>query len=139
MGGHGGSLTVMGLECLVKALKAGPILLTHRDGPAGIFRAHLTVNRAGFRNMAASWCSRKREQLLSLSKKCMSRVLPPWRSLCKEIRGKGRRYGGTQADWCNAARHTSQILCVSLLLFSFPLCPTWRRFVMSAGWVDHPP
>lgn len=43
MGGHGAGLIVMGSECLMKALQAGPILLTHRDGPADIFRAHLSV------------------------------------------------------------------------------------------------
>lgn len=31
----------MRLECLMKAQHAGSILLTHGDGPAGIFRAPL--------------------------------------------------------------------------------------------------
>lgn len=43
MGRHGAGLTIMALECLMKALPAGSVLLTHGDGPAGIFRAHLSV------------------------------------------------------------------------------------------------
>lgn len=51
---------------------------------------------------------------------------------------EGSRRTGKRADWGSAARHTSQMLSVSLLLLSYPLCPTRRRFVMTAGWEDRP-
>ena len=61
------------------------------------------------------------------SKKGMSKVLPPQRHPRKEIRGKGKRFGGNQADrkagrlvQCRPS-HFSNILCVTSLDLLPPL------------------
>lgn len=85
------------------------------------------VNRTEFRNMTAS-VTRRNSCAHSGSKKGMSRVLLPHRSLCKEIRVNGRKSG--RANWCNAACHLSQIVCVTSLALLFLLCNTQRRLIM---------
>lgn len=140
MGGHGASLAIMRLKCLVKAPKAGPILLTHGDGPAGIFRARLTVNRAGFRNMTASRCSQSQEGTAALSHGQKKARPGFFHTGGVYVKRSGTRVGGTEGT-----RQTGAVQPITLPKYSgchfssFPLCPTWRRCVMAAGWVHHPP
>lgn len=120
----------MGLECLMKALQAGSILLTHGDGPAGVFMAHLSVQIELYLEIrlfhgavtTGNSCARP------CSKKGTSRVFALQRHLCKEMRDKGRRFGGIQADkkmsrmvQCSPSRFSNTLCVTSLdLLFLLP-------------------